>query len=245
MIPKWNWLTLLLLCLWFPGCKSDEGSAVSFSVITDSISTDPSLDSIIRPYRDSLEGIVSEVVGRTEIELSKGGLESTLGNMAADAMLFAIRREVDYPVEISLTNNGGLRVSISKGPITLEKMYELMPFENRMVVLTLSDIQVDSLAAQLARTGGEPVSGLSFKIDRTQRRAVDVLVDGKPLKSGKSYHLVTSDYLANGGGHMPVLWTALEKEEHALLLRDAFTQYIRAQKVIHPVLNGRITFVNP
>src|SRR5690606_33834419 len=131
--------------------------------------------------------------------------EGALGNFAADAMRTVAAEALGEPVDIAVTNNGGLRVPIPEGPITVGALFELMPFENALVLLTLSGTQVDSLAGQIARIGGEPVAGLTFTIEEPSRRAVDVRVNGEPVDPGRLYRVVTSDYLADIGGGLPVL----------------------------------------
>ena len=62
----------------------------------------------------------------------------------------------------------------------------------------------------------------------------------REFRQVEQYRLVTSDYLANGGGRMPALWTPTGREDLTVLLRDAFIQYIREKKTIEPILDGRI-----
>ncbi len=238
----------VLLGLLLVGCKSSEpvvgyqiaDAPAGYTAISDSLSGDPEIEALISPYRQRLENAINEVIGQAEVQLQKGGLESTLGNMSADAMLQVANREAIAPVDMSLTNNGGLRVPIQKGPITVGKVFELMPFENMMVVLELSAVQVDSLVQQLAAAGGEPIAGFSFSFDPETRVAGDILVGGAPLDAGRTYRLVTSDYLADGGGRVRAIWDPVGREDLNILLRDAFIEYIRETKNISPQLDGRI-----
>ena len=208
--------------------------------MADSVEADAEMEALVAPYRDRLQSSIEEVIGEATAQLVKGTPESPLGNMAAEALLRVVNRWVDEPVDMSLTNNGGLRTPIPAGPITVGKMFELMPFENMMVVLELDAAQVDSLTQQIARRRGEPIAGFSFVIDATTRRARDILVNGQPLDSSRTYRLVTSDYLANGGGGMPALWTPTGRQDLTMLLREAFIEYVREKKIIEPMLDGRI-----
>ena len=240
--------TGLLLILLLAGCKSSEPAAsyqiadapAGFTAISDSLPADPEIDDLIAPYRTRLEEAVTEVIGQAAVQLQKGGLESTLGNMSAEAMLKVANRVAAEPVDMALTNNGGLRVPIQKGPITVGKVFELMPFENMMVVLELTAVQVDSLAQQLAAAGGEPIAGFSFSFDPETGVAGNIEVAGAPLDPVQTYRLVTSDYLANGGGRIRVIWDPVGREDLNMLLRDAFIEYIRETGTINPVLDGRI-----
>ncbi|MBO6576866.1 MAG: 5'-nucleotidase C-terminal domain-containing protein [Rhodothermales bacterium] len=240
-------LLLFLAALVLAGCGGTNyvfqaptpEAAVSFTVLSDSLAPDPEVAAMVAPYRENLEAQVSEVVGRAEVEIQKGRPEGPLGTFAAEAMLSVVQGLTDRPVHLALTNNGGLRRPLGPGAITVGQMFELMPFENMMIVLDFSAAQVDSLAQQLARSGGDPIAGFSFLITPDER-AVNVRVADEPLDSARTYRLVTSDYLANGGGPYSVLWGDVPREELAYLLRDAFTDHLRAIGIMENRVDGLI-----
>jgi 2',3'-cyclic-nucleotide 2'-phosphodiesterase (5'-nucleotidase family) len=216
---------------------------VTHTVVADTIADDPAVEALVAPFRERMGDRIQEVIGEATGPLSKGWPEGSLGTFAADALLWVARTRVSEPVDMALMNNGGLRVPIAPGPITVGKMFELMPFENMVSVLVLSGEQVEALAATIARRGGEPIAGFTFRIEVAggQRLARDVRVAGEPVDSSRRYRLVTNDYLANGGDEFEVLMDALEREDLPLLVRDAFADYVRAVGTIEPRVEGRIT----
>ena len=216
---------------------------VSFTEVTADISDDPSMETLVLPFRSRMAAEVQEVIGETTGVLSKASPEGTLGNLAADAMLWAANRAFDGDVQMALTNNGGLRVPIGAGPVTVGQMFELMPFENMLSVVRLSGSQVQTLCDQVARMRGEPIAGFRFRIESGPEGLVaeDILVDGEPLDPGKEYLLVTNDYLANGGGSITPLHEPMAREDLPILLRDAFIEYFRHVGVVNPSIEGRIT----
>ncbi len=216
---------------------------VSFTVLEASVHDDPEIESLLAPFRDRMAEEIRQQIGETTGMLSKALPEGTLGNFATDAMLWAANREVDEPVSMALTNNGGLRIPIGPGPITVGQMYELMPFENMLSVLVLSGYQVEALCDELAEGRGAPISGFSFRIESrgNRRTAQDILIGGDPLDLEEEYHLVTNDYMANGGDSYPSLMNPRERLDLPILLRDAFIAYVRHEGVIEPKLEGRIT----
>jgi 2',3'-cyclic-nucleotide 2'-phosphodiesterase (5'-nucleotidase family) len=195
------------------------------------------------PYRERMGEEVKEVIGETTGLLSKAWPEGTLGNFATDAMLWAANGASTRPVHMAMTNNGGLRVPIGAGPITVGQMFELMPFENMLSVLVLSGLQVKALCDQLANARGEPISGFSFHIasDEDRRWAEDIRVGGMPLDPDAEYRLVTNDYLASGGGDLTPLHSPMAREDLNVLLRNALIDFVRERGVIEPELEGRIT----
>ena len=112
--------------------------------------------------------------------------------------------------------------SLTKGPVTIGNVYELMPFDNYLVVLSLTGKQVQSMLDAIAASGGWPVAGVTFTIkDNT---ADDVQINGKRLHNESTYRIAISDYLSNGGDNMKML-KGLPQENTNVLLRDAFKAY--------------------
>ncbi|NNE70439.1 MAG: hypothetical protein HKN29_08780 [Rhodothermales bacterium] len=239
-------LVLLAALLW-TGCgssaplsiQSDPTEAVSFTVVSDSLEGDPAILAMVAPYSREMDAQISEVVGRADAEIREGRPEGPLGTFAANAMLSVVQDMTDRPVDMALTNNGGLRVPIGPGDITVGKMFELMPFDNMMIILDLTADQVRALAARLARGGGDPIAGFSFLIT-ADGGVEDLKVGGAELVEDRIYRLVTSDYLANGGGPYEVMWEVTAREELAYLLRDAFTDHLREIGFIENTTEGLI-----
>jgi 2',3'-cyclic-nucleotide 2'-phosphodiesterase (5'-nucleotidase family) len=204
---------------------------------------DPEIEAMVAPFRERMGEEIRQVIGETTGMLSKALPEGTLGNFATDAMLWAANAGTSHPVQMALTNNGGLRVPIGPGPITVGQIYELMPFDNMLSVLVLNGSQVQDLCDQLADRRGEPIAGFSFRIESLgdRRFARDILVGGVPLDPAAEYRLATNDYMANGGESLSPLQAPLAREDLPVLLRDAFIAYVRHVGVIEPKLEGRIT----
>jgi 2',3'-cyclic-nucleotide 2'-phosphodiesterase (5'-nucleotidase family) len=241
-------LSLAVLAL--VGCRTsltlvtppNPADQVGYTPISDSIQADPAMEALVAPFAEALVDEISEVLGRAEVQIQKGRPEGPLGTFAAEAMLKEAQNVSEDPVDMSLTNNGGLRAVLGPGPITVGKVYELMPFDNMMIVLDLSAAQVDSLAQQLARNGGDPIAGFSFVVT-PDRRASQLRVGGTTITDERAYRLVTSDYLANGGGPYSVLWDpTIHREELAFFLRDAFINHLRRIGTVEDRVDGLIRF---
>ena len=71
------------------------------------------------------------------------------------------------------------------------------------------------------------------------------MIGGKPIDPAKSYNVVTSDYLANGGDNMNMFSGALQTESLGIKIRDAIINYIsdsgKKQMVLKPATDGRIS----
>jgi 2',3'-cyclic-nucleotide 2'-phosphodiesterase (5'-nucleotidase family) len=237
----------MVLLLVLPACvkpapadRSSPRMNVAHRVVQDDVDPDSALEALIAPFREELDERTSEVIGTATGPFVKGDPEGTLDNLVAEAMLWSARATYDAPVVMAMGNDGGLRAPINEGPISLAEVFELMPFENRIAVLEFSGHQVDSLAQQIARTNGEPVAGIRMSIVGMPPMAVDVRIGGAPVDPAGRYRIAVSDYLANGGGYWPQLWTPLARTDLDVLIRDAIEQYIRDRGSVSPRLDGRV-----
>ncbi len=200
-------------------------SAVGERLLVDSqLPDDPRVDSLIAPYRAVFEERMSEPLAYCPVAMETGKPEGLLGALIADIVRERASREVGFEVDVCVLNNGGLRIPWPKGVITLGLVYEVMPFDNRIVVLRLSASQMHVLADEIASRGGEPVSGMTFEV--ADGRALRLRVGGKPVAE-RDYWVATSDYLAGGGGRMPTLWRPKERLETSVLVRDAIADALR------------------
>lgn len=221
----------------------------SIDVIADSISDEKFMD-ILHPYKQAMESNLSEVIAHGREPMVSYKPESPLSNFLSDLILeFAIDycREHQNGVlpEVSLFNHGGIRSSLPKGPITIRNAYELMPFENEMVLVLLSGKQLIDLADYLAIRGGEGVAGIEFGMK--QNKAVNIKVQGLTVDENRKYWLIASDYIANGGDGMKVLTWAEKRIDTGYKMRDVIIQYLKRYtaegKEIEAKSDGRIYHV--
>jgi 2',3'-cyclic-nucleotide 2'-phosphodiesterase (5'-nucleotidase family) len=145
---------------------------------------------------------------------------------------------VGYAVDIGLTNWGGLRAPIDKGPITVGDIYLSMPFDNWLVVLTFKGSQIREIADQLASMGGQPISGLRMRIENG--KAHDILIGTRPLVDDYEYTLATNNFLADGGDRVTTLLNAQNRKDIRIYLRDAMIRYITERYSITPTNDQRL-----
>lgn len=236
-------LSFLLLTL--AGCSSTQealGPAKSGSIeyheITGEIIPDEAMAYFIEPYVAPIRHTMNRVLTVSEGSFTRAQPEGTLGNLAADILRSRAAYEMRTRVDVAIMNNGGLRIPLPEGDITVGQIFELMPFENHITVLKFSGNQILKLAGEIAAMGGEPVSGLRMRIQDGMAR--DVLVGHQNVNPERFYWVATNNWMADGGGDMPTLWEPIERVDHDLLIRDAFIEYLNHQTVIQPNIDHRL-----
>ena len=211
--------------------------------MNDSISDETISESIISPYRDSLELTMNTVLVQNEAPLTRGIPESTLGNLVADLLLERTQTELPDSIlpDLCLINIGGLRVDLPEGGITIGKVFELMPFENELDVLELSPEKMQEMLDYLREKGGQPFSGMKLTITAT---GYECQINGEPLDENRTYYIVTSDYLADGGDKMYFFKEPLSRIKTEIKIRDAIIDHFRivglAEKPLTSSIDGRL-----
>ncbi len=206
--------------------------------IDDTIGDDETISEYIGPYVREMARTMNRVLTVSEGPFERGKPEGALGNLSADIVRYRATAELRKRVDVSVMNNGGLRVPLPEGEITVGHIYELMPFENYIAVLRFSGEQIRQIADELAAVNGEAVSGIRFRI--VDGRARDILVDSLSVDPERHYWLATNNWMADGGGDAPTLWEPLERRNIDILIRDAIIEYLRVKESIAPYTDQRI-----
>jgi len=188
------------------------------------------MKAFLKPYSDSISGTMNTVIGNLSVRLIKNWPENSLGYLMTDAFLESAREKFGQDVHVAFMNTGGIRLnSLEPGPLTVGKIYELMPFDNLMVLLTVSGTQLQQFMDHMAGRGGWPVSGATYAVQ--QQKAIQVQIQGEPIAPERKYNILVNDYIANGGDDSNVL-KGLRPQHRGYLLRDALIDYIKKYKVI-------------
>jgi 2',3'-cyclic-nucleotide 2'-phosphodiesterase (5'-nucleotidase family) len=179
---------------------------------------------MLAPYRAQMDKTMNAIIGNIDVALKKDKPNGTLGSMVCDAML-ASAKTIDKNTIIAIGNYGGLRIpSISAGAVSLGKIYELMPFENTLSIIPLAGNWIDTFCQKIAKSGGMPISGLSFSIKN--KKASKIMVGGQAIDYTKIYTTCVNSYMASGGDDCEFL-IAMPKQTTTLLIRDAIIEYIK------------------
>jgi 2',3'-cyclic-nucleotide 2'-phosphodiesterase (5'-nucleotidase family) len=213
--------------------------------INSKIAADSSVIKSYLPYKTQLDAEMNQVIGYTEVALSKQnvGYESVLGNFFADAA-FKQAKKINSNIDFAMpSTKGGLRNDFAKGEITVSNIFELMPFENQLIVFTLKGEDVLKLLNYIVASEGQPVAGIKMEVK--DKAPVNVIINGKAFDVNQTYQVLTSDYIASGGDDAVGFAKPIAKQVLGLKIRDALLNEVKelqAQgKKVKATLDGRIT----
>ncbi len=220
-----------------------EGRAAILPVFADSVAPDREVVAMIERERGAVEQILEEVLGEAAVPLTTERRECPMGNLVSDVM-----REVSGAA-FAFTNPGGLRAPIDEGPITYSEVYEVLPFDNTMVVYELTGAEVIRLLEQGAEGGGFlHASGIRYTLDRTKpsgsRITAASRADGSPITPETIYPAAVNSFMAQGGDGLAMLVDHPRSRETGIVIRESFADWIRAQtkagRKVTAAVDGRI-----
>ena len=193
---------------------------------------------ILAPIKVDLETQLGTPIGYAPEALTVDRPECTMLNWACDALLAIAQQQYHSSVDLAVVNIGSMRCEWAAGEITFRNVFELMPFDNELVVLTLTGEEIHRLCEIFATNNGEGVAGLRLKA--RNGKVLQVEINGKSLEKDKTYTVATSDYLSQGNdGMLPLknyikYWNSEEK------IRDLYIEYIKQVKVVQAKVDGRM-----
>ena len=217
--------------------------------ISDRIADDAEIQKVIAPLAAEIKASFGQPLVRAPEGLFRGrrGEENRLGYWMADVMRQSAHSLLGTPVRFAITNAGGIRANLRPGQLKVGDIFEMMPFENELVVIELTGAEVIQVVKEgLVRRGGEPCSGVIVRVDGTPTQASLSVTwaDGSPIRPTEIVKVATSDYLYGGGDSIPTLRKGRRPFTTGLTLRqillDACTHLAKTSQDLLPPPFGRI-----
>jgi len=208
---------------------------------TDKTGEDEAVKTLISAFTVEVDKEMGKVISESSVDLEKSGagLDSDIGNWFTDAM----RRQAG--TDVAFQNTAGIRSELRKGPVKIRDIYQIMPFENTLVKLTMTGEQIKRLLADNLPGGFSKlqVSGLTISYKSPGRTAKNITLakDGKPVKDTDKLTVATNNYLTTGGTGGKVFSEAESSEDTMMPIRDLLLRDIKANPVKSAPVRGRIT----
>lgn len=208
--------------------------------------TDQNIESFISPFRARINNDLDSIISYCPetLEKSRGEWQTNIGNFLADASMELAQpvflKQQGKPLDIILLNSGGIRSIIPKGPITKRNAFEVMPFENSLIVVALKGEQIKVMAAHIIKEKkAHPLAGLKIFISKDQI-IQNILVNEKSIDDNAIYYVGTSDYLANGGDNMTFFMKNEGSYDLNYKIRNVVIDYFYKHKTIEASNSQRI-----
>jgi 2',3'-cyclic-nucleotide 2'-phosphodiesterase (5'-nucleotidase family) len=222
--------------------------------ISATIPDDPEIQKVIAPFTAEIKATFDLPLVQAPQGLFRGrkGEENLLGYWVSDVMRKAAEGALGQPVRFAITNAGGLRANLRQGMLKVADIYELMPFENELLIIELTGSEViQAVKESIVRRGGEPCSGVKAIVVGTPDAATLQITwaDGSPIEPEAIIKVATTDYLYGGGDSITTLRNGRKPFTTGLALRqillDECSRLALEKKDLLPPTPGRYTIPVP
>ena len=228
-----------------------DETKVNNVIVTRDVTRAPDLTALVSKYSELAAPTENRVVGEATAPLTRTpntAGESSLGDIIADAQLWATTAVPGGGAQISFMNAGGIRTDINAGPITFGEAFSVQPFGNILVTMTMTGAQIDAVLEQQF-TGGNGILQIPASLTYTRHpasaapdRVRNIMINGAPLDVLASYRVTVNNFLADGGDSYTVFRQGTNRFFGEIDL-DAFARYLTATAPTSPGPQNRITLV--
>ena len=249
---SFGFFVILLTFNLFISCKSTssyqttkiEGKKIG---ITNEKGENEAIATYVKPYSDNINKDLNSVLAycpETQ-DKSKGTWQSNIGNLLAEITFElgnpVFQKRENKTIDVCLLNHGGIRAVIPKGDITTRTAFEVMPFENSLIIVGLTGKEIKTLAEYIIKEKKpHPLYGMKIYIDKNTLAINKIEINDKPLDENQLYYVGTSDYLANGGDNMTFFKESKIKFDMEYKLRNMMIDYFKKVDTIPNITTEKI-----
>ena len=180
--------------------------------INEKIFQDPEVQAYVtemgKPFAALQTTFICNALGNFDNHFKNHPTDSPIGDLICDALAFT---GAEHGATIALQNRGGIRGGLEQGPISIQRVREILPFLNKLIIATLKG---DALMAVLEKSvsgmrGARflDVYGLKFAYDPSLEVGKKVIFAYAQTKEGswekiqpdELYRVGVNDFTFNGG----------------------------------------------
>jgi 2',3'-cyclic-nucleotide 2'-phosphodiesterase (5'-nucleotidase family) len=248
---KFGFFIVILTLLVFISCTTQKPNITRVKgkiiPIDQSLQSSSEYDNYIAPYRNHINKDLDSVLSYApqDMDKSHGKWQTTIGNFLADITLekanLLFEKSTGKSVDICLLNHGGIRAPIPKGNVTARTAYQIMPFENSLIIAELKAEQIVEMVDYFVQAKrAHPIAGIQIELSNDQKSYKNILIQGELLNSEKTYFVATSDYLMTGGDNMIFFEKAVSSYDMNYKLRNLIIDYFKENDTIPVLLDNRV-----
>jgi 5'-nucleotidase len=234
-------------------------------IVTREVPRDPRLTGLIAKYDAIAAPLTNRVIGAITADITRSTSaagESSLGDVIADAQLYATASPGFGEAKVAFMNPGGIRADLTyagsvagegDGNVTYGEAFTVQPFGNSLVTMTLTGAQIEQLLEQqfpgcpnsqpfnriLQVSAGFQYSWRASGLPCDKVDPQSIQLNGVMVVPGASYRVTVNSFLAEGGDNFSVLVQGTNRLGGAVDT-DALEDYFAAFSPVAPGPRNRI-----
>ncbi|MBF0547799.1 MAG: 5'-nucleotidase C-terminal domain-containing protein [Candidatus Riflebacteria bacterium] len=193
--------------------KVEHASVQTRIIDTEAITPDSDMIQEVSKIESKVDTLLEEIVAYAEGDFKRAyNAESPIGNLIADACRETAKSN------IALQNSGGIKASISSGPISLRDLYDLLPFENNIVKINLRGWEIENLMEESLGDANSflQASGINCTYSSHNPpgfRIIQLAINQEPIEWNNVYSVAMTDYMYENR-----FWASLANHEEVQII---------------------------
>lgn len=246
---KHFFVLIITICL-IVSCKPTQKTLVSVQgkniEVTPEMKEVSEIDSFIAPYRKRVQQEMGTVLTHNPVALVKDGdqTNTAIGNLFADASFEIVNpifsKKTGKEIDFVLLNWGGIRSDLLAGDVTIGTAYNLMPFENKLVILEIKGEKLGEMVEYLIKAKKPHPLSQQIELQITESGKIKKFtIKNQPIEPQKNYMVATSDFLMNGGDGMLFFQNPVQVYETDYLIRNILIDYFKKIDIVQAKQDNR------
>jgi len=243
-------LLVFSLIIIFIGCEKKTFFLVK--ITADIITIDSAFNEkaaykkLIAPYKNKMIAEINSVISYAPKNINRydGKMQSSLGNLLADLCYeranIIFKERTGKEIDFSVFNYGGIRASISKGAVTNKNPFELMPFENNLVVVELSGKKIMELVDYFIKNKSAHPLSKNIELLINTDASYQLKINNQKFDPTENYFVLTSDYLQSGGDNMDFFKNPISLFKTDYKMRHAIIDEFKSLDTLRASVDNRV-----
>jgi len=247
--------------------RRDLSTATNHLVDRAALTPDPAITAVIAKWQPLYGAAGTTPVGSITADINRGGsggsdrgVESAIGNLVADAQLWATSSNF---AQIAFMNPGGLRADLKyaqstgegDGVVTFAEAFAVQPFGNTLVTYPMTGAQIISVLEQQCQPLGSSRPFLHLGVSQgftydlattivsgncTSISITNVKLNGVALDPTATYMVTVNNFLADGGDNFVTFGTIAAPRLDGGNDLQAFINYLGTFSPVAPPSTDRV-----
>jgi 5'-nucleotidase len=251
--------------------RRDLSTSTNHLVDRTTLSPHPAITAVIEKWMPLFGAAGTTPVGTITEDINRGvagednrGVESNLGNLIADAQLWATSAA---GAQIAFMNPGGVRANLTyasspagegDGVVTFAEAFAVQPFGNTLITYAMTGAQIVSVLQQQCQPAGASrpflhlgvSEGFTYDLATTIVAGVctsvtvsNVELNGIALDPAATYNVTVNNFLADGGDNFTTFGQVVTPRLDGGNDLQAFTNYLGTFSPVSPPGRDRVTLL--
>lgn len=245
-------------------------SKYTYKLVTldETVPVDQKIEKKINELEHDISNIKNLKIGTSKVNLDcqKETLGKELTN--SGALVLDAMSKIKPDADVIMINSGTIRGNkiLPKGKLSKMDIVEMLPFANKLVLVSLKGSEIKSILETSAKYYPNPneaflqTKGISYTIDlkgepqilsenlekvtKEGNRIKNVKINNVSLNENATYKILTTDFLLSGGNGYLQFKNSSEFSRINYYLTNVVTDYIQFEKKINPQVKDKVIVEN-